>query len=129
MDKIYELLVIVYASTKEKFLLLVLVMALISGCESLSAKTPVVAGYTNRSVLEVRKELEAEGLSCFHSELVITEKGTGHSVVDLARRRLNCYILQKKILCPEKKTVTLIYEMSSGLIVSKMLVSSEQQCF
>lgn len=129
MDEIHELIIMIYDGIKDGLFLLALVMALTSGCESFSAKTPMVVSYTNRSVVEAQKELEAEGLTCFHSELVIIEEGTGHSVVDSKRRRLNCSSFQKKMICPEKKTVTLIYEVSNGLVVSKMLMSGEKQCF
>lgn len=109
--------------------LLILVAATINGCASSSAQSSIEANYVNRSASEVKKELEGKGMTCFHSELVVTEEGTGQSAIDSGRRKLNCYIIQRKNICPEKKSVMLVYSVASEAIVSKTFISSERQCF
>ena len=116
-------------SKKENIFLLMLMPTLISGCDSIPEKTPLVDGYMNKNAIEVEKKLVNKGFKCIHQNLLITEINSGKSNIDPYRNKLICYVLQEKFLCPDKKIITLIYDKNSGYIVSKVFFSREKQCF
>lgn len=100
----------------------------VAGCTTPSTTPSVDDDYRGDSASAVKHALQNQGMTCFHSDLVITESN-GQSVLDPEKRKLNCYSLEKKWLCPEKTSVTFIYTIETDRIVSKIPSSKEKQCF
>lgn len=118
-SKIFTQMAVIYAT----FLLFS-----VAGCTTLSTAPSVDDDYRGDSASAVKHALQDQGMTCFYSDLVITE-GNGQSVLDPEKRKLNCYSLEKKWLCPEKTSVTFIYIIESDRIMSKIPSSKEKQCF
>ncbi len=110
------------------YAIFLLIAAAVCGCATFPKKLVVNDDYRDDSALAVEQALQDQGMTCFHSDLVILDKN-GQSVIDPKRRKINCYSLEKKWFCPEKTSVTLIYNVESDAILSRTFSSKEKQCF
>ena len=85
--------------------------------------------YLGKNIDEVTGSLEAHGMTCFSSRLVITRLDAKESVIDTERKILNCNILNKKRVCPIKHSLKMDYSINTRIVTSDTLYSEVKQCF
>lgn len=108
---------------------LVIIAVQLSGC-TLSSRLPnKEINYLNRNVYEVSKELEGHGLTCFRSDLTITRISDNSPVIDSDMKKLSCYIVERKWICPIKHSIEMNYSVYTNNVVSRALLSEAKQCF
>lgn len=108
---------------------LVIIAVQLSGC-TLGPRFPnKEINYFNRNVYEVSKELEGHGLTCFRSDLTITRISDNSPVIDSDMKKLSCYIVERKWICPIKYSIEMNYSVYTNNVVSKALLSEAKQCF